>query len=87
MRRLADHDRRDFRSGSVFLGRHFRERASRDRRLGGALAADALLRSMRTEITAYPMVVDAKDEAAVGFYLHLRFERLGGESRRLIRVL
>jgi ribosomal protein S18 acetylase RimI-like enzyme len=36
--------------------------------LGGALLADALLRSARTEVVAFAMMVDAKDEKAVSFY-------------------
>ena len=38
--------------------------------LGGALLADALTRSMRSEIAAYALLVDAKDESAVAFYKH-----------------
>lgn len=38
--------------------------------LGGALLADALDRCVRSEIAAYAMVVDAKDESAAAFYRH-----------------
>lgn len=38
--------------------------------LGGALLADALTRSMRSEIAAYALLVDAKDASAVAFYKH-----------------
>ncbi len=44
--------------------------------LGGALLADALERSIRSEITAYAMVVDAKDDCATRFYLHHGFTSL-----------
>ena len=47
-------------------------------------SADALLRASRSEIAAYAMLVDAKDENAAGFYEHLGFERLSA-GRRLIR--
>lgn len=36
--------------------------------LGGALLADALERSVRCDIAAYALVVDAKDHQAVNFY-------------------
>ncbi|OGB04986.1 MAG: GNAT family N-acetyltransferase [Burkholderiales bacterium RIFCSPHIGHO2_12_FULL_61_11] len=38
--------------------------------LGGALLADALDRAIRSDLAAYALVVDAKDEAAVAFYRH-----------------
>ena len=41
--------------------------------LGGALLADALLRSARSEIAAYALIVDAKDHVAVEFYRHHGF--------------
>ena len=44
--------------------------------LGGALVADALQRTLKSDIAAYAMVVDAKDETAVAFYQHHGFIRL-----------
>ena len=41
--------------------------------LGGALLADALERAIRSDLTAYAMVVDAKDETAAAFYRHHGF--------------
>lgn len=41
--------------------------------LGGALLADALDRAIRSEIAAYALVVDAKDELAAAFYRHHGF--------------
>ena len=38
--------------------------------LGGALLADALDRAVRSDIAAYALVVDAKDESAAAFYRH-----------------
>lgn len=38
--------------------------------LGAALLADALTRSIRSEIAAYALLVDAKDEIAAAFYKH-----------------
>ncbi|MFW5396840.1 MAG: hypothetical protein XXXNARYT_002568 [Candidatus Accumulibacter regalis] len=44
-----------------------------DRLLGGALLADALDRAARSEIAAYALMVEGKDEAAVAFYRHHGF--------------
>jgi GNAT superfamily N-acetyltransferase len=41
--------------------------------LGGALLADALDRAARSEIAAYALLVDAKDESAAAFYRHHGF--------------
>ena len=72
---------------AVLLGRLAVAQAHQGKRLGGALVADALLRATRAEVMAYAMIVDAKDEAAVRFYQHLGFARLGDDQRRLIRAL
>ena len=72
---------------AVILGRLAVGQAHQGKRLGGALVADALLRATRAEIMAYAMIVDAKDDAAVRFYEHLGFMRLGDDQRRLIRAL
>ncbi len=58
---------------AVRMGRLAVDRAYRDQGLGGALLADALVRTMRAEIAAYALVVDAKDEIAVAFYRHHGF--------------
>lgn len=41
--------------------------------LGAALLADALHRTIASEIASFAMVVDAKDELAARFYLHHGF--------------
>lgn len=41
--------------------------------LGGALLADALDRAASSEIAAYALIVDAKDETAAAFYRHHGF--------------
>ena len=41
--------------------------------LGGALLADALDRAARSEIAAFALMVDGKDEAAAAFYRHHGF--------------
>ena len=72
---------------AVLLGRLAVALSHQGKRLGGALVADALLRATHSEVMAYAMVVDAKDEPAARFYAHLGFERLGDDKRRLIRAL
>ena len=86
----ADHARRLPRYPAipaVLLGRLAVGLNHRGNGLGGALVADALLRATRSEVMAYAMVVDAKDEPVARFYTHLGFERLGDDKRRLIRAL
>ncbi len=72
---------------AVLLGRLAVATAHQGKRLGGALVADALLRSTRSEIVGHLMVVDAKDEAAASFYEHLGFEPLTDSRLRLVRRL
>lgn len=72
---------------AVLLGRLAVALTHRGQQLGGALVADALHRASRSEVMAYAMVVDAKDDSAAAFYAHLGFERLGDDPRRLIRSL
>ncbi len=72
---------------AILLGRLAVASEHQGRRLGAALVADALLRSTRSEIAGYAMMVDAKDEAAHCFYRHLEFEPLPSDAGRLIRIL
>lgn len=55
--------------------------------LGGALLADALHRAARSEIAAFAMVVDAKDDAATAFYKHHGFIALPDSSLTLFLPL
>lgn len=52
--------------------------------LGSALLADALLRTARTELGVFAMLVDAKDEGARRFYEHFGFTLLLDHDRRLM---
>jgi ribosomal protein S18 acetylase RimI-like enzyme len=70
------------RLGRLAVDRHFQGQG-----LGGALLADALERSLRSEIAAHAMVVDAKDEAAVAFYRHHGFIALPESPRTLFLPL
>ena len=86
----ADHARRLPRYPvipAVLLGRLAVAKFHQGKRLGGVLVADALLRATPSEVMAYAMVVDAKDERAARFYAHLGFERLGDQERTLMRAL
>lgn len=55
---------------AVRMGRLAVDQAFKGQGLGGALLADALSRATRSEIAAFAMMVDAKDEAASAFYRH-----------------
>ena len=57
----------------VRMGRLAVDQAFKGQGLGAALLADALMRVVRSEIAAYALVVDAKDERAAGFYRHHGF--------------
>jgi GNAT superfamily N-acetyltransferase len=58
---------------AVRLGRLAVDQTFKGQGLGGALLADALDRAARSEIAAYAMLVDAKDESAAAFYQHHGF--------------
>jgi GNAT superfamily N-acetyltransferase len=58
---------------TVRMGRLAVDLRFRGQGLGGALLADALARCMRSEIAAYALLVDAKDEQASCFYQHHGF--------------
>ena len=72
---------------AIRMGRLAVDQAARGLGLGGALLADALGRSASSEIAAYALVVDAKDNAAVAFYEHHGFVRFVSEPRSLFLPL
>jgi len=57
------------------------------RGLGGALLADALVRVIRSEIAAWAVVVEAKNEEGAAFYRHHGFVALPGSPRTLFLPL
>lgn len=61
---------------AVRMGRLAVDQAFKGQGLGGALLADALDRAARSEIAAFAMMVDAKDEEAAAFYRHHGFMAL-----------
>lgn len=72
---------------AVRLGRLAVDQAFQGQGLGGALLADASARTLRAEIAAYALVVEAKDEAAAAFYLHHGFVRLPDQALTLFLPL
>lgn len=66
------------------VGRLAIDQSFQGRKLGATLLADAALRALRSEVAVFALVVDAKDDAAVAFYLHHGFEMYGGQPKQLI---
>jgi ribosomal protein S18 acetylase RimI-like enzyme len=60
----------------VRMGRLAVARAYQNEKLGAALLADAARRVLRSDVGAFALVVDAKDEQGVGFYLRHGFMRI-----------
>jgi GNAT superfamily N-acetyltransferase len=58
---------------TVRMGRLAVDASFKGHGLGGALLADALLRCKRSDIAAYALIVDAKDDSACAFYRHHGF--------------
>lgn len=58
---------------AVRMGRLAVDQTFKGQGLGGALLADALARAARSEIAAYALMVDAKDDTAAAFYRHHGF--------------
>lgn len=52
-------------------------------KLGAALLADAAMRSARSELAVFALLVDAKDEPAANFYRHHGFEPFAGRALQL----
>jgi ribosomal protein S18 acetylase RimI-like enzyme len=72
---------------AVRMGRLAVDRAFRGQGLGGVLLADALTRVIRSEIAAYALVVDAKDDTAAKFYRHHGFLETASEPLTLFLPL
>jgi hypothetical protein len=72
---------------AILIGRLAIASSHHGKRLGAALVADAILRSTRSEVSGFALVVDAKDEIAARFHEHLELMRLPGDPMRLIRIL
>ncbi|AOY97610.1 GNAT family N-acetyltransferase (plasmid) [Cupriavidus sp. USMAA2-4] len=72
---------------AVRMGRLAVDQTFKGRGLGAALLADALERAIRSEIAAYAVMVDAKDEAAEAFYRYHGFIALPDSPRTLFLPL
>ena len=72
---------------TVRMGRLAVDQAFKGQGLGGALLADALHRALRSEIAAYALMVDAKDQNAAAFYQHHGFIPLPESPRTLFMPL
>ena len=66
------------------LGRLAVDWTYRGQRLGSALLWDAAARAARSELVAFALVVDAKDDAAEAFYRHYDFIAFGSLPRQFI---
>lgn len=71
----------------VRMGRLAVDHHYRSKKLGAALLWDAVLRASRSEIAAFALVVDAKDDTAAAFYQHHGFVVLDEGQRRWILPL
>lgn len=69
------------------LGRLAVDKEWRGQGLGGALLWDAIERAARSEIVAYAILVDAKDDNAAAFYRHHGFLTLGSGQHTLFLPL
>jgi len=72
---------------TVRMGRLAVDQKFKGQGLGSALLGDALHRAARAEIAAYALMVDAKNEAAAGFYRHHSFIALPGSALTLFLPL
>jgi ribosomal protein S18 acetylase RimI-like enzyme len=72
---------------AVRMGRLAVDQEFEGQGLGGALLADALDRAARSEIAAFALMVDAKDDAAAAFYRHHGFIALPDSSLTLFLPL
>jgi len=69
------------------IGRLAVDQEFKGRKLGSALLADAVMRVANTDVGAFALVVDAKDEQAIAFYRHHGFVSYGSAPRHLIADL
>jgi len=67
----------------TLLGRLAVDERHRGRGFGRFLLADALLRTLRSEIASFAVVVDAKDDDAARFYARESFLPFPSQPRRL----
>jgi GNAT superfamily N-acetyltransferase len=71
----------------VRIGRLAVDLRHRGMGLGAILIANAIGQVLRSDIAAYALIVDAKDEPAIAFYRHLGFLSAGQDDRALFLPL
>lgn len=69
------------------IGRLAVDLRHRGQGLGALLVADAVSRTLKSDLAAFALVVDAKDAAAVAFYEHVGFFVLNPADRVLMLPL
>jgi GNAT superfamily N-acetyltransferase len=72
---------------ATLLGRLAVDRRHQGKGYGRFLLADALFRSVRSEIASFAVIVDAKDENARRFYERERFLPFPEQPMRLFRPM
>lgn len=72
---------------AIRMGRLAIDQAFKGQGLGGALLVNALRRAADSEIAAFALIVDAKDEEAAAFYRHYEFIELADSPLRLFLPL
>ena len=72
---------------AVLIGRLAVDIKFQGQRLGGALILDAAARAARAEPAVFALIVDAKDEAAKGFYQHLGFQPFNSKPKAMFLPL
>jgi ribosomal protein S18 acetylase RimI-like enzyme len=68
---------------ACLVGRLVVDQRFRSRGLGSQLIVDAIARAVRAEPAIFALIVDAKDEVALGFYEHLGFQRFASRPMTL----
>lgn len=68
---------------ACLVGRLAVDQTFRGQGFGGVLLVDAIARALRAEPAIFAMIVDAKDKAAMRFYLHHGLQRFTGRPMSL----
>ncbi len=72
---------------AVRIGRLAVDQRFQGRGLGEAMLADAVARSVKADIAAFMLVVDAKNDQAVAFYRRYGFRAIASQPRTLFLSL
>ncbi len=72
---------------AALIGRLAIDKRFRGRKLGSALIADAVLRAKQAGPAVFALVVNAKDEAVIGFYRHHAFRMLASRPSSLFLTI